>query len=302
MWSGKLAAEVIGKSLAREARPPAFRQIRKARPQGADVLLARGRELLHHAVHGIVFAAAQAPRPALRRQRRAGRRIGRRLVAALAPGIFFPARQTAKTLAARAAHLLRAARRAKTQNCPARKRFETAIFRQIGHPACAAVFCASCRTGPPCRPPIFPRPAGRFSKARRLEAVPETVPNWPAICCWPPMPTEIASSNFPKCLFRWRPRKFPAASGKLNSARTHIHGMGAARRRNVSLVSIAARALGAKPGGNGKFASGRQLMAAGESHARRNFGGRIFPMKRHWFRWWWLLLVPIIAGLGPAAL
>ena len=34
-----------------------FRRIRKARPPGAEVLLARGGELLHHAVHGDIPAA-----------------------------------------------------------------------------------------------------------------------------------------------------------------------------------------------------------------------------------------------------
>src|SRR5476649_651601 len=38
-------------------------------------------------------------------------------------------------------------------------------------------------------------------------------------------------------------------------------------------------------------------MAIGKSADRRNFGGRIFPMK--WFRpWWLLLLIPIALGLA----
>ena len=58
MWSGKIAAGGRPKiPRARPAKPPAVCQLRKARPQGPDVLLARGGELLHHAVHGIFFAA-----------------------------------------------------------------------------------------------------------------------------------------------------------------------------------------------------------------------------------------------------
>ena len=59
MWSGKIAAEIVQKSLAqgKPSRRPVC-QLRKARPQRADVLLARRGELLHHAVHGIIFAPA----------------------------------------------------------------------------------------------------------------------------------------------------------------------------------------------------------------------------------------------------
>src|SRR5208337_3502109 len=88
---------------ATQTQPPAVCPLRKARPQGPDVLLARRGELLHHAVHGTVFAAPPAPRSAVRRQRRAGGRTRRRLEPALAVEIFFPARQAPETLAARAA-------------------------------------------------------------------------------------------------------------------------------------------------------------------------------------------------------
>ena len=84
--------------------------------------------------------------------------------------------------------------------------------------------------------------ARRFFRARlarpagpgRLETFVQTAPNSPAICCWRPMRTEISSSSSPKFHFRWRPRRFPAANGRLNLARTNIRGADAARRRTAS--------------------------------------------------------------------
>ena len=124
-----------------------------------------------------------------------------------------------------------------------------------------------------------------------------TRPKSPAICCSPRMRRVISSCSSPRIPFRWRPRKSSGNQWQIQFGGGTYYGRGAAARA-ISLVPASPCPV--------RWQSCRRLafrecvvqyLAAGKSPNRRNFGGRLFPMK--WFRWWWLLLlVPMAAGLA----
>ena len=156
MWSGKIAAEVIQKSLA-QGKPSRrlFANYEKRVRKGADVLLACCGKLLHHAVHGTVCSLAPSRLHVLRGQRRVGRRTGRRLEFALAVEMTFSCSSNSKN-AGRSCHtlLFAAPRTVIPKLLKTRRKLEildrNSIVR-VSRPtfilfALLLVFCAGCRT------------------------------------------------------------------------------------------------------------------------------------------------------------
>ena len=158
---------------------------------------------------------------------------------------------------------------------------------------------AGCRTANLLPPADFSAPGWRVQQG---QAVWKPSSNRPELAGDLLLATN-ANGNF---FVQFSKMPFPLATAQISGDQWQIefgadkfswHGRGTPPDR-FAWFQLPRALLGANAGGNWRFEPRRnQFVAAGKSAHRRNFGGRIFPMK--WFRWWWLLLlVPIIAGLA----
>jgi len=149
------------------------------------------------------------------------------------------------------------------------------VHRSSSFIRAAADLCAGCRTAGRFRQPIF-RPGWRVQQGQAIWNLRQAA----RTCRRSAVATNVNGNffiQFQKCRFRWRPRRFPATNGRLNSVRTNTRGTAVHAAQSLRLVSTASRTADPNLGGSWKFTRIETNSWRLQIHTRANAGGRIFP-------------------------